>query len=154
MGISPARAEAAAKAMATIEHARRKLTFIRQILRCANRTVLTCWTAVDYTPPNNWQPSVGVRQIRRGATQAAGHQRRVRNRSPGGIAESQPNDHRSIGSQRRSFGKRDNIPATNRREACRGPRFVREPDPGQEVFQNKDSSEEFVGELRFGQFAK
>src|ERR1039457_4117446 len=138
MGISPARAEAAAKAMATIEHARRKLTFIRQILRCANRTVLTCWTAVDYTPPNNWQASVGVRQILRGATQAAGHQRRVRNRSPGGVAESQPNDHRSIGSQRRSFGKRLNIPATNRREACGRARFVHEGDPGREVFQNQE----------------
>src|ERR1022692_4387238 len=58
MGISPARAEAAAKAMATIEHARRKLAFIRQILRCANRTVLTCWTAVDYTPPAIGKPAL------------------------------------------------------------------------------------------------
>src|ERR1022692_1735027 len=59
MGISPARAEAAAKAMATIEHARRKLASIRQILRCANRTVLTCWTAIDYTP-GNIPPDTGV----------------------------------------------------------------------------------------------
>src|ERR1019366_6248169 len=143
MGISPARAEAAAEIGFHSTNPPMCESHGFDVLNCCR-----------LYPPSNWQAGVGVRQILRAATQAAGHQRRVRNRSPGGIAESQPNDHRSIGSQRRSFGKRDNIPATNRREACRGPRFVREPDPGQEVFQNKDSSEEFVGEPRFGQFPK
>src|ERR1035438_4141899 len=41
-------------------------------------------------PPAIVKPAFVARQILRGATQAAGHQRRVRNRSPGGVAESQP----------------------------------------------------------------